>query len=64
MTTLFNIALEKILVYVTLNIKPASAAATNVFSWLIVPQQSIPESRYVVLGFTIVLIINFGFAIV
>ncbi|KAJ7788029.1 kinase-like domain-containing protein [Mycena olivaceomarginata] len=45
MTTLFNIALEKILVYVTLNIKPALVAATNVFSWLTVPQQSIRESR-------------------
>ncbi|KAF8153543.1 hypothetical protein K438DRAFT_1778284 [Mycena galopus ATCC 62051] len=45
MTTPFNIALEKILVYVTLNIKPALAAATNVFSWPIVPQQSILESR-------------------
>ncbi|KAJ7699469.1 hypothetical protein B0H14DRAFT_3174053 [Mycena olivaceomarginata] len=29
MTTLFNIALEKILVYATLNIKPALVAATN-----------------------------------
>ncbi|KAJ6459088.1 hypothetical protein C8R45DRAFT_942510 [Mycena sanguinolenta] len=31
--------------YTTLNIKPASAAATNVFSLLIALQQSIPESR-------------------
>ncbi|KAJ7794462.1 hypothetical protein B0H14DRAFT_2621895 [Mycena olivaceomarginata] len=45
MTSLFNIALEKILVYATLNIKPALVAATNVFSWLTVPQQSIRESR-------------------